>query len=96
MARPRRHTVSEELIMATITKTSAWLPFQVLEGLFAAHPAGLLGSSRFKAARRDTEEMLERMPPHLRDDLGLPPVPPEEPEHPALARARWLASRYPS
>lgn len=82
--------------MTTIGRSAAWLPFQVLESLYTAHPAALLGSSRAQAARRDIEEMLEHMPPHLRDDIGLPPVPPREPEHPAVARARRLTSRYPA
>lgn len=82
--------------MATITEPSAWLPFRILESLYAAHPAAVLGSWRSEAARRDVEEVLEELPPHLRHDIGLPPVPPQESEHPALAKAKRLASRYPA
>ena len=59
------------------------------ESLVAYHPAStLFGATRTKRTELSAEEALALMPPHLRDDLGLPPMPSQEPEHPALTRVR--------
>ena len=59
------------------------------ESLVAYHPAvNLFGATRTKNAERSAEEALAFMPPHLRDDLGLPPISSQDPEHPALTKAR--------
>ena len=59
------------------------------ESLVLYHPAAaLFGATRTRSAERVAEEALALMPPHLRDDLGLPPIPSQEPEHPALTKAR--------
>jgi hypothetical protein len=59
------------------------------ESLVPYHPAvSLFGATRTKNVERSAEEALAAMPPHLRDDLGLPPIPSQEPEHPALTKAR--------
>ena len=80
--------------MLTIPRSPSWSLLGTLEGLFAAHPASVIGGSRSRAAEREAEEALAWMPPHLRDDLGLSPTPRSAPEHPALTRARNLASRW--
>lgn len=80
--------------MITFRRAPAGALAAVLDNLIRSHPASILGGSRSRAADRDLEERLARMPAHLRDDVGLPPIPPEEPEHPALARARRKASRW--
>ena len=59
------------------------------ESLVAYHPAStLFGATRTKRTERSTKEALALMPPHLRADAGLPPSLSQEPEHPALTKAR--------
>jgi hypothetical protein len=80
--------------MFTIPKSPGWSLLGTLEGLFAGHPASFIGGSQSHAAEREAQEALDRMPAHLRDDLGLSPTPRPAPEHPALTRARNRASRW--
>ena len=61
---------------------------QIFGDLVAFHPASVVGQVRTRSAERRAEEALAFMPPHVRDDIGLPPVPPTEPEHPAMTKAR--------
>ena len=57
--------------------------------LVAYHPAStLFSTTRTKSAERSAKDALALMPPHLRDDLGLPPIPSQKPELPALTKAR--------
>ena len=60
----------------------------IFENLVASHPVGHFGALRTRSADRRAEEALTHMPPHLRDDAGLPPFPAHVPEHPALTEAR--------
>ena len=68
--------------------------FSVLTYLVDSHPSAVMGRGMSRADRRRAEELMEAMPPHLRDDLGLSPTTPAKPEHPALVRARNRASRW--
>ncbi len=61
---------------------------QTIGDLVAFHPASVVGQVRTRSAERRAEEALALMPAHVRDDMGLPPVPPTEPEHPAMTTAR--------
>ncbi len=61
---------------------------RVFEDLFAFHPVSMVAQMRTRSAERRAEEALALMPPHLRDDFGLPPVSPTQPEHPAMTKAR--------
>ncbi|HVG49797.1 MAG TPA: hypothetical protein VM899_16850 [Rubellimicrobium sp.] len=57
--------------------------------LLAYHPAStVFAALQTKNAGWSAEEALALMPPHLRDDLGLPPILSQKPEHPALTKAR--------
>ncbi len=59
------------------------------ESLVLYHPAAaLFGAKRTRSAERAAEVALALMPTHLRDDVGLPPIPPQDPAHPALTKAR--------
>lgn len=81
--------------MFTVPRGSSWSLLDTFESLISAHPASMLGRSpSTRSAERAAQEKLARMPAHLRDDLGLPPIPAPEPEHPALTRARNRASRW--
>ena len=80
--------------MFTTVKGSGRSLFSVLTYLVDSHPSALRGRRSSPAEMRRTKDMVERMPAHLRDDIGLPPVPPTPPEHPAIARARRRASRW--
>jgi hypothetical protein len=60
----------------------------IFENLVASHLVSSLGSIRSRRAERQVEEGLALMPPHLREDAGLPPLPPQVPEHPAITKAR--------
>jgi hypothetical protein len=60
----------------------------IFAAIIASHPAAILSQRRKRSAPVHHDATLALLPPHLRDDLGLPPIPPEEPEHPGLARAR--------
>ncbi len=66
-----------------------------LEALAAIHPISLIGRWQTRTALRTAEDVLARMPPHLRDDIAIAPYPAEEAEHPALTAARHRASRWP-
>ena len=61
---------------------------RVFEDLVAAHPAAHFGAMQTRSAGRRTEEALALMPPHLREDAGLPPLVAPKPEHPAMTKAR--------
>jgi len=80
--------------MFTVPGRPAWSLLDTFESLFSAHPASIFGAARSRAAEREAQDALDRMPSHLRDDLGLPPVKGPGPEHPALTRARNRASRW--
>ncbi|HVG46748.1 MAG TPA: hypothetical protein VM899_01230 [Rubellimicrobium sp.] len=80
--------------MMFTTKTSSSSLFHVLTFLIDSHPATYFGRRRSSSAARRAEQLLGQMPAHLRDDIGLPPDPAPEPEHPAIARARNRASRW--
>ena len=90
----RRPDVVEFIVMLTFPQAPAGTLSALFDGLIRSHPASLLGAPQSRSARRDLDDRLARMPAHLRDDIGLPPAPPPEPEHPALARARRKASRW--
>lgn len=60
----------------------------IFEGLLSSHPAAFLGTMRTRSTERLGQEALALMPPHLREDIGLPSLPSPEPEHPAIAKAR--------
>ena len=62
--------------------------FDVFEGLVASRPFAFFGAAQTRTAERRAAEALALMPQHLRADAGLPPVPSQEPEHPAMAKAR--------
>ena len=80
--------------MFTVPRGSSWSFLDTFESLISAHPASILGRSPARAAERAAKEVFARMPAHLRDDVGLPAAKAPEPEHPALTRARNLASRW--
>ena len=85
---------SREVTMFTVPRESSWSLIGTLEGLFRSHPAAVMGGLPTRSAQRRADEALAQMPPHLRDDLGLPPVQAARPEHPALTWARNRASRW--
>ena len=60
----------------------------VLEGLLDARPVAHFGAPRSRHAEGLDEETLALMPPHLRDDVGLPPLPQPKLEHPTITQAR--------
>ena len=62
--------------------------FHLFEDLAAYHPAAHFGAMRTRSVQQYSEEALAFMPAHLREDAGLPPLAPEEPEHPAITKAR--------
>jgi hypothetical protein len=80
--------------MVTIPRGPTWALLDAFETVVAAHPVSIFGRSRLPTGEREAEEALDRMPAHLRSDLGLPPVPAPKPEHPAVIRARNRASRW--
>jgi hypothetical protein len=80
--------------MFTTAKGSGRSLFSVLTYLVDSHPSAVLGRGPSRTDMRRTEDLIEQMPAHLRDDIGLPPVPPPQPEHPAIARARHRACRW--
>ena len=62
--------------------------FDVFDELVASHPAAFFGAAQTRTTERRAAEALARMPSHLRADAGLPPLPPQEPEHPAMTKVR--------
>ncbi|TNC73719.1 hypothetical protein [Rubellimicrobium roseum] len=67
----------------------------ILMDVIHAHPASTMGRpGQGRGRGLAEEEILDHLPPHLRDDMGLPPVPPPEPEPPSVARARHRAARW--
>ena len=74
--------------MFAISRLQQFGLLEVFEGLATSRPFAFFGAAQTRTAEQRAAEALAFMPPHLRDDLGLPPAPSQEPEHPALARAR--------
>lgn len=68
--------------------------FHLFGSLVTFHPVDLFGPMRTRSSKRRTEEALSLMQPHLREDLGLPPLAPPEPEHPAMTKARRRARNW--
>ncbi len=80
--------------MFTVPRGPTWALIDAIETLVTAHPASIFGGSRSRGHRGESQDMLDHMPQHLRDDIGLPPVKAPPAEHPALTRAKNRASRW--
>jgi hypothetical protein len=71
----------------------SWLGLlDVFAGLIASHPAAMFDAIHKRRMDRDFEAALALMSSHLRDDIGLPPVPPQEPT--TITGARGAVGRH--
>ena len=80
--------------MFTTANGSRRSVFHMFLILIESHPASVFGQGSAPHAASLPEDLLDQMPAHLRDDLGLPASSPTAPEHPAIVRARNRASRW--
>ena len=82
------HRFFWESSMFAITRLQQFGLFEVFDRFAASRPAAFFGAAQASTAERRAAEALALMPPHLRADAGLPSLPSQEPEHPAITRAR--------